>query len=695
MFKKTPLSLAVVALLVLPVAAMAEIEVSGYVKNETAFHIQDGQRTGQATTTLDTASDDVGDVMKFENSARFFVNGDIGEESSFHADINLIHDSKGVNSDYKGHRNYTQNDWLREIYLDTTAADWDLRIGKQQEVWGTADGIKLLDIINPTDFREMNQNTMEDARIPVFMIKGERDIGDNGNIQLIISQVEENKIAGLNSDGDAGHPFIMKGVDTLTGNVNGFRNIGNTLPIVAGSFNGLAVAFSAPSLAPFATGTVNGFATNTGTAAAFGGACPGYGVGAGTASSACLDAIAQSTNSRVTNLIDQQDATVVTGAAPEWNLTTPNSTFEYLPNATFATFNTFSGDAAQSGTKANASTEWVRDYPDDLSANTGFRFRNSTAGGLNYSANYFYHYDSNPNVGVSWHDASDGTQLETELRNPDANGEPYGTVVSRSAVPTSVNAGGTNSVSVLLKRPGTTTYYGAGVPDPSTGSTTLSANAVKMRFTESLNRVHSIGTSFDYAFDNETLPVVVRGELLYDKDSTQIVMDRKLMGIGDFEGAFTTQEADYFKYVLGVDVTVMTNLMVSGQFIQFRNLDYVDQSRGGCTTQSGVDFNCDRYTADMAVMSLDNGFQRAKENKEFYSLFFSKPFGESQLGRWNNITIYEEGGGWWNRFDVEYSFSDQLVGTAELNTYWGDENTTFGQFEESSNIQVGVKYLFD
>ncbi len=70
--------------------------------------------------------------------------------------------------------------------------------------------------------------------------------------------------------------------------------------------------------------------------------------------------------------------------------------------------------------------------------------------------------------------------------------------------------------------------------------------------------------------------------------------------------------------------------MVSGQFIQFRNLDFVDGT--------------DRYTADPATMHLTNGLQRGWENKEFYSLFFSKPFGESQLGRWNNITIYEEGG---------------------------------------------------
>ncbi|MEW8044757.1 MAG: hypothetical protein G8D28_10640 [gamma proteobacterium symbiont of Phacoides pectinatus] len=221
MFKRTPVSLAVAAAMLLPASALAEIEVSGYVKNETALFTGDGQRTGQAATTADTSSDDAGDLMKFENSARFFINGDIGEESSFHADLNLIYDAKGVNSDYRGHRSYTQNDWLRELYVDTRAADWYLRPGKQQEVWGTADGIKLLDIINPTDFRKLNQNTMEDARIPVWMVKGERDVGESGNLQLVLSQSKPNVAAGLNvRDGatrsfgattgiDTGHPFIV------------------------------------------------------------------------------------------------------------------------------------------------------------------------------------------------------------------------------------------------------------------------------------------------------------------------------------------------------------------------------------------------------------------------------------------------------------------------------------------------------
>jgi RimJ/RimL family protein N-acetyltransferase len=95
-------------------------------------------------------------------------------------------------------------------------------------------------------------------------------------------------------------------------------------------------------------------------------------------------------------------------------------------------------------------------------------------------------------------------------------------------------------------------------------------------------------------------------------------------------------------------------------------------------------------------MNTTNGLRKGYENKEFYSLFLSKPFGPSQLGRWNNIIIYEEGDGWWNRFDVEYSFTDKLIGSAEVNWYWGNEDRTmFGQFEDSSNLQVGIKYLIE
>jgi hypothetical protein len=227
-----------------------------------------------------------------------------------------------------------------------------------------------------------------------------------------------------------------------------------------------------------------------------------------------------------------------------------------------------------------------------------------------------------------------------------------------------------------------------------------------LRFTETVDRTHNIGTSFDYALDTNALgSVVLRGEFLYQKDTKQPVVDNLLLGIGDLSNGLTMQEADMFKYVIGVDVTVLTNMLVSGQFIQYRNLDYVDKPET-CTvtyfrdptdpvnTAFQKQYDCSIYTAEMSTMNPTNGLIQAEENKEFYSIFFSKPFGPSQEHRWNDIFIYEEGGGKWNRFDVEYSFTDTLIGSAEWNHYWGDEDTTFGQFHNSSNLQVGVKWLF-
>ena len=93
-------------------------------------------------------------------------------------------------------------------------------------------------------------------------------------------------------------------------------------------------------------------------------------------------------------------------------------------------------------------------------------------------------------------------------------------------------------------------------------------------------------------------------------------------------------------------------------------------------------------------MSLTNNFNKAIKDKEFYSLYLSKPFGASGQHRWNNILMYEENDGFWNRVDAEYTLSDGVVLTGEYNKYWGNPNTQFGQLENASNVQLGVKYSF-
>ncbi|MCW8963697.1 MAG: hypothetical protein OQL16_07855, partial [Gammaproteobacteria bacterium] len=487
MLKARKLNLTMAVAMALGVgAANAEIEISGHLKNESAFYIQDNQLIGEERSQLDDKSHH-GDTLKFENSARIFVNGELGEESSWHLDLNMIYDSEGVEKEYQGHQLYTQHDWLKEAYIDTKWGDTtDIRLGKQQVVWGTADGIKLLDIVNPTDYREFSQNTMEDSRIPIWMVNVDTQIGETGSLQFIISEHEENKIPGLDKDGDKGHPYTVQGVDTITGGVNGFLNVGPALAQVAETFT-LAEDFggfggaSTFGLAPFTGITVSGFAEQQWTAGG-GFFAPTFTpidsttdsvndlnvLTAGTASNGftILNAMAQlgfvgltgapdsTANDSVTNLMPQNGelgnelAAAQIGAAPSstttsWNSANPTAAFEYMSNATFATFNTFAGNnnpnfAGGSGaaafTHGSMITTYKRDYPDDDEGNFGVRYKDTTESGLNWSVNYFYNYDPNPTVDLSYHDAVTGQELVTELRAPGTALGPPGAVLPDGAL---------------------------------------------------------------------------------------------------------------------------------------------------------------------------------------------------------------------------------------------------------------------
>ncbi len=66
---------------------------------------------------------------------------------------------------------------LREAYIDTEIGSAFLRVGKQQVVWGQADGLKVLDVLNPQSFREFILDDFEDSRIPLWMVNAEIPVG--------------------------------------------------------------------------------------------------------------------------------------------------------------------------------------------------------------------------------------------------------------------------------------------------------------------------------------------------------------------------------------------------------------------------------------------------------------------------------------------------------------------------------------
>jgi hypothetical protein len=662
--KKTNITLSIALAAVFSAStAFAEAEVTGKIVHESAKFTTSGTTIGAAT-----AHDK--DIFKTETSARIYIDGDADElqdGATYHVELNLMRDSKGV-GEYDGNESYTQRDVLREAYIDMEQGDWSIRAGKQQVVWGTADGMKLLDMINPTDYSEMAQNQMEDSRIPVWMVNAETTNADGSEFQVVVSQAKENVFAGFNrhadtsvrgnnanlSDGttadspDQGNPFVMKGVDTVTGKTNGFLNGVPDLGSMATQFS-YGFGGGGPSAPENLYGggqvmTVGMYAGNS----AVSGMPTGFN-GDG----------AQIMYGMATTYYDFNLTDSVNAAAWNAGIANPSSMFEYMDRAKFATFDAFSG----------AKSQLVHEMPEDSDVNIATRYKTSTADGVNYTLNYSYNYDTNPVIDLSW-------------RND--NGDLLITNRASNDVLTVTNLAGTVA-------------YGAGGYSNATSGAVAAGGAPTLRFTETMKRAHNIGGSFDTAIETaEFGPVVIRGEGLYQKDVYTPVFDRGLLAIGDLPGALTMRKGDRMKFVLGADITVMTNMMVSAQIIQDRNLDYfdnnVDYDGTTCTVADGA--NCGVYTGDFATMHMSNGFNKAEENKEFYSLFFSKPFGASGEHRWNNILMLEENGGKWNRLDAEFSIDDNTQATVEYNKYWGNENTQFGQLEAASNIQVGVKYSF-
>lgn len=67
---------------------------------------------------------------------------------------------------------------LREFFFEIPTDFAYFIVGKQQTVWGQSDGLKVLDVVNPQDFREFILDDFEDSRIPLWTLKAEIPLDD-------------------------------------------------------------------------------------------------------------------------------------------------------------------------------------------------------------------------------------------------------------------------------------------------------------------------------------------------------------------------------------------------------------------------------------------------------------------------------------------------------------------------------------
>jgi len=155
------------------------LETAGYFKNETALSLAGFDEFYKILNIVDFKAN-----YKFNDRVELF-----GEIKLFY---DAVYDVEGSYRDLVNKEKNTKlqlpvkTEWIRQAFLDVYMDRVDLRLGKQQVVWGTTDGVRILDLVNPLDYREWTLNEYPEMRIPLWMANVETELNPNSHIQLLL-----------------------------------------------------------------------------------------------------------------------------------------------------------------------------------------------------------------------------------------------------------------------------------------------------------------------------------------------------------------------------------------------------------------------------------------------------------------------------------------------------------------------------
>ena len=116
---------------------------------------------------------------------------DSGEFAIIQQTLNLNFEKRGEKVTFKANPMVYLNNAdslefrIREIYVDMYFKNFDLRMGKQQIVWGKADGVFITDIVSPLNLTEFLLPDFDEIRTGVIAAKLDYYIG-NGTLEAIV-----------------------------------------------------------------------------------------------------------------------------------------------------------------------------------------------------------------------------------------------------------------------------------------------------------------------------------------------------------------------------------------------------------------------------------------------------------------------------------------------------------------------------
>jgi hypothetical protein len=163
---------------------LSKLYSKGYLKNETSLHTHSPHDATKIKNIFQLEL-----KYTFNDNLKLFTLGRVFWDAD-----NDIEDDNDLES------------W--EIYLDLRLKDMDLRVGRQQVVWGEADGLRINDIINPQDFKEFILQDYIDSRIPLWMAKIDYYLGDFTFEGLIIPEFKRNRFPRGGSEWEFYQPSL-------------------------------------------------------------------------------------------------------------------------------------------------------------------------------------------------------------------------------------------------------------------------------------------------------------------------------------------------------------------------------------------------------------------------------------------------------------------------------------------------------
>ncbi|MDH5751788.1 MAG: ligand-binding protein SH3 [Deltaproteobacteria bacterium] len=97
--------------------------------------------------------------------------------------------------------NYEAESEFREVFLQgSLLPSLDLTLGRQIVAWGKSDSIRVVDVINPIDFREPGMTDLEDLRLPVTMTRLDAFAGPWRLTTLAVHEVRFDRMPVPGSD---------------------------------------------------------------------------------------------------------------------------------------------------------------------------------------------------------------------------------------------------------------------------------------------------------------------------------------------------------------------------------------------------------------------------------------------------------------------------------------------------------------